>query len=425
MTPPASPSVRPAPAGEPRAPGTALLLVLLAAMGVGPLFNYGVSMSSTVVIDRLGVTSGQLGTVLTVVFASAAMTSVGLGRAADRLSSRVQMSIIFGGSAAALTVGAVASTLGALYAAAVLAGVTQAISNPTTNRIIRTAVPADRRIGWIGVKQSGVQVSQLVAGLFFPAATLALGWTAASLAAAGLAAVLWAAAVAAAPPLPGSSGARAAARDAAARGGVDRAGSTRAPLPPTVWFFAAIAFLTGLGMQATNTYLPLFAVESLDLSLVAGGAAAAASGVIGVFSRIWWGRRMSVGHRPTTLLAGIAVGALAGVGVFLAADLAHVPALLWAGAAVHGLTVLGANVVINAGLMDAVPAEHLGRATGVNAMGMYAGFACGPLVMGLLRDATGDFRLGFAAVGAGYALALVAVLLLRRHTDRAAAGSTG
>ncbi|MDO4238891.1 MFS transporter [Micrococcus sp.] len=414
MTPSDPSSARPAPAGEQRAPGTGLLLVLLAAMGVGALFNYGVSASSTVVIERLGVSSGRLGTVLTVVFASAAVTSVALGRAADRLSSRTQMSIIFGGSVLALTVGAFATTLGALYAAAAVAGVTQAISNPTTNRVIRSVVPAERRIGWIGVKQSGVQVSQLVAGLFFPTAALVLGWTGAALAAAGLAAVLWAVAVAAVPPLPASSGAATAA-DA-------RAG--RVPLPATVWFFAAIAFLTGLGMQATNAYLPLFAVESLGLSLVVGGAAAAASGVIGVASRIWWGRRMSAGHRPTTLLAGIALGSMAGVGVFLAADLAHAPALLWAGAAVHGLTVLGANVVTNAGLLDVVPAEHLGRATGVNAMGMYAGFACGPLVMGLLRDLTGDFRLGFAAVGAGYALALVAVLLLRRHTDRAAAGST-
>ena len=50
---------------------------------------------------------------------------------------------------------------------------------------------------------------------------------------------------------------------------------------------------------------------------VAGGAAAAVSGVIGVFSRIWWSRRMAVGARPTTLLAAICLGALAGVVVLL------------------------------------------------------------------------------------------------------------
>ena len=61
----------PAPAA--RRPSAALLWVLLAAMGAGPLFNYGVSASSTVVMERLDVTSGQLGTVMTVVFAAAAV----------------------------------------------------------------------------------------------------------------------------------------------------------------------------------------------------------------------------------------------------------------------------------------------------------------------------------------------------------------
>ena len=109
---------------------------------------------------------------------------------------------------------------------------------------------------------------------------------------------------------------------------------------------------------------------------------------------------------------------MAGVAVFLAADLLDLPALLWVGAAVHGLTVLGANVVINAGLLSEVPAERLGRATGANSMGMYAGFALGPLLMGLLRDVTGDYRAGFAVVAAGYLLALGVVLLLRRHVGR-------
>ncbi|MBD4542794.1 MFS transporter, partial [Xanthomonas citri pv. citri] len=53
-----------------------------------------------------------------------------------------------------------------------------------------------------------------------------------------------------------------------------------------------------------------------------------------------------------------------------------------------------------------------------NSMGMYAGFALGPLVMGVLRDVTGDYRAGFAVVAVGYLLALGVVLLLRRHVGR-------
>ncbi|WP_298712394.1 MFS transporter [Micrococcus sp. 2A] len=429
MTPPS------VPARQPGRPGDVLLLtVLLAAMAAGPLFNYGVASSSALVIERLGVTSGQLGTVLTVVFGAAAVTSVWLGRLADSLSSRAQMGIIFGGAALALVVGAFSTTLFALYAAAALAGVTQAISNPTTNRIIREVAPPERRIGWIGVKQSGVQLAQLFGGLFFPAAALALSWTGAALGAALVAGVLGVVAWATVPPLPaGSSAAAAHIRhdDGAPRAAEGPAGAGapttgrrggRERLPASVWFFAAIAFLTGLGMQAVNAYLPLFAVETLGQSLVVGGAAAAVSGVIGVFSRIWWGRRMAAGHRPTTLLAAICAGSLLVVAALLAADVSHAPALLWAAAVLHGLTVLGANVVINAGIMDGVPAGQLGDASGTNAMGMYAGFACGPLVMGLLRDHTGDFRLGLLAVGGAYLLGLGVTWLLRRRVDRGRSG---
>src|SRR5699024_6495474 len=67
----------------------------------------------------------------------------------------------------------------------------QAISNPTTNRVIIRAVPAAQRTGWIGVKQSGVQASQLFSGLFFPAVALALGWTGAALGGAVVCVLLW------------------------------------------------------------------------------------------------------------------------------------------------------------------------------------------------------------------------------------------
>ena len=65
----------------------ALLFVLLCAMGVGPLFNYGISASSALVIEQMGITAGQLGLVVTVVFASAAVSSMWLGRLADRAGS--------------------------------------------------------------------------------------------------------------------------------------------------------------------------------------------------------------------------------------------------------------------------------------------------------------------------------------------------
>src|SRR5690625_717900 len=228
-------------------------------MGAGPLFNYGVSVSSALIIDQLGITAGQLGLIITVVFAAAAISSLWLGNLADKISARSQMLIIFGGTAVALVVAAFAPSYWLLLVAAVLAGPAQAISNPTTNRVIMRAVPMEKRTGWIGVKQSGVQASQLFSGLFFPAVALALGWTGAALGGALVCLVLWLISLKFVP-----SPAQLAARhsgpvtpeppEVTVDTGQMSAVATQDKMPVVVYFFAGIALLSGMGMQATNVY---------------------------------------------------------------------------------------------------------------------------------------------------------------------------
>ncbi|WP_245828010.1 MFS transporter [Sinomonas mesophila] len=379
----------------------AILVVLVAAMGVGPLLNYGLSAVSPLIIADLGISQSQFGILAGAVFASAAVSSFSLGRLSDRTTTRQQLVVIFGGTAVALVAAALAGSYWLLLAASLLAGPAQSLSNPTTNRVIVTDVPHAKRAGWIGVKQSGVQASQLFAGLFFPAISLWLGWHGAFGLAAAVALGLLAFGLLTVPRQPP--------RPRTAKRG---SGGT---LGFPVWLFAGFAFCSGLGMQATNVYLPLFAVRELGFPLVLAGAAAGVSGIVGVTSRIMWGRRMARGARPSGLLAVLAVGAVAGIACLLGAGAWHAPALLWAGVALHGATVLGANVITNAAVLVVVPAERIGAASGVLSMGMYAGFALGPLLMGVLADATGAFDAGWVAVGAGYAVCLLLALWLRRY----------
>ena len=400
---------------------TGLLIILLCAMGAGPLFNYGISVSSALIIEQLGISAGQLGLIVTVVFAAAAVSSMWLGNLADTISARSQMMIIFLGTAVALVVAAFAQSYWLLLVAAVLAGPAQAISNPTTNRVIIRAVPVHKRTGWIGVKQSGVQASQLFSGLFFPAVALALGWTGAALGGALVSVLLWLISLKYVPS-PAQLAARKKAEPEPPEMTVDTgkmsAVAAKEKLPSVVYFFAVIAMFSGMGMQATNVYLPLFAVQELNFSLILGGAAAAVSGVIGVVSRIAWSRRMQAGAQPAKLLMLISAGALLGVFAFLGAAHWQAPALVWTGAALHGITVFGANVVINAGLLRVVPAHKIGAASGLNSMGMYAGFAFGPLAMGLLHDLTQSFAAGWFFVGLSYVLCGVVTIMLYRRTLR-------
>ncbi len=405
-------------AAAPRA-GTALLTVLLIAMGVGPLLNYGLSATSDLLIREIGVSAGQFGLLVTVLFVSAAVSSMVIGRLADVLSIRAQLVFNYGGTVLALLVSAIGPYYWTLILACILVGPAQVIANPTTNRVITSAVPAQRRAGWIGVKQSGVQASQLAAGLMFPAVALWAGWSgAAVVAAVGVLVLLWWS-LRHIPP-EGPTDWAEFRRVLTERFRRSRGIATGA-LPLQVWLFTAVAFVNGVGTQATNVYLPLFAVRDHGYSLLIGGLAAGLSGVVGVVSRIYWGRALGAGRRPGTLLVMIAAGALLGMTSMAASSAWDLPALFWAGVVLHGLTVLGTNVVVNAGTMQAVDASRIGAASGTTTMGMYAGFAVGPVGMGAIVELTGGFVLGWVLVGVTYAVLLgLALVMVRTARGRIA-----
>ncbi|MFC7511967.1 hypothetical protein ACFQV4_23155 [Streptomyces thermocarboxydus] len=122
----------------------------------------------------------------------------------------------------------------------------------------------------MGVKQSGVQMSQFGAGLLLPSVALWWGWRGAALAAAVVAVaglVMVRGAVPAVPPSP-------------SRG----TGHRLAALPAGVWWLTGYALASGAAIQATNVYLPLYAFERLEMRR-AGGRSHRRRGRMGW---AWW-----------------------------------------------------------------------------------------------------------------------------------------
>src|SRR5690625_3231235 len=165
-----------------RPAGPGLLAVLLGAVGAGPLLLYGLSATSDRIIGDLGIDEAQFGLLATVCFGCATIGNATLARLADRHSDIALMTVVFGLAASALALAAVPAGYWMLLVAVGLSGFAQSFPNGVTNRILLERVPSNRRIGWVGVKQSGVQVSQLVASLLFPVLALWLGWRGAALA---------------------------------------------------------------------------------------------------------------------------------------------------------------------------------------------------------------------------------------------------
>ncbi|MGO1908210.1 MAG: MFS transporter, partial [Brevibacterium linens] len=164
-----------------KTPGIGLLAVLLGAVAAGPIMLYGLSATSDSIIAELGISEAHFGLLATTCFGAAAIGNATLGRLADRHSDLSLMAFIFVLAALALLLVAVPDGFWLLLVAAALSGIAQSFPNGVTNRILLERVPDTKRIGWVGIKQSGVQVSQLVASLAFPVLALGIGWRGAAL----------------------------------------------------------------------------------------------------------------------------------------------------------------------------------------------------------------------------------------------------
>lgn len=427
------------------------MLVLTATMAVGPLLTHSLSAMSPLVIADLELTEAQFGLLATTTFFVAAVTAVRTGRWADRLAARTLLVVMFGGAALAMLLTAAAPGYAVLLAAMVLSGLGQVMANPATNRLIRLHVPAGRRASWLGIKQAGVQASQLVAGLTFPALGLLLGWRTAVLVAVGAVLLLlvhgwWtvpdnhpgtpvARPSRTTSPSGTASRSRTASRSwAALRSWTGRrtrrpeptrrpraaGAAARPPMPGAVRAYAAAAALTGLGAQAANVYLPLYAHRELGLDVVAAGATVSVSALVGIASRVLWARVMDrPGADGFVLLAGMALGAAVSAVLLVLAPL-H-PGLAWAvwpAAVLHGGAALAVSVVVMSAAMRAVPADRVGASTGVVTMGLYAGFCAGPLVLGGLLQLTGSFAVGWGVVLVCYLACAALAVLVRSRAHR-------
>jgi len=393
-------------------PGFGLLAILLSAVGIAPLLNYGLSATSDLVIRDLGITESQFGLLATVCFGCAAIGNAVFGRFADRQPDSRLMLIIFGATAAALGLAGVDSGYALLLVAVGVSGFAQSFPNGVTNRILVQRVPSEQRIGWTGIKQSGVQVSQLVGSVGFPLLAAVIGWRGASLAGAVLAAglAIFAMRILAATPLLPAREPSPAIRTE------QKSGNSIASAAPSarhiIYTLTLFGFINGVGVQATNVYLALFAVRELHFSLVAGGLTAAVAGVVGVSARVGWGRMMARGVPAPKLLLLLATLASCGGVSFLLSEHLHSALLLWVAVTLHGASALGVSVVLMAGLLRAVPANRLGSASGIVSAGQFAGFTVGPLAMGLLVGSAGGFTAGWISVIGVYLCCTVLGLFL-------------
>ncbi len=281
--------------------------------------------------------------------------------------------------------------------AAVAVGFAFGPETPASTALLGALTPPARRPLVMSVRQTGNQIGAASASLVLPmvAASLGVGW-AFGLVAAG-------ASVLVIVLLVLSRGWR-------TEVVVGAALSPRAVVR-LLWErpdLAGLAFASipwGALQLLVNGWTVLLAVETWGLEPVAAGCLLATAQIGGLVGRLGWGAvAMRVGTRPLLVALGLAMGATAAL---LALAGASLPApLLWAGAAVLGLTASGWNGLFVAEVARLAPAGRMAETTGAVLTVSYFGLMLGPIVIAFVSALAG-LPVAFAMIGLTAALAAV------------------
>ncbi len=369
-----------------------LLAVAVATAGVLPAFLTG--GLAVQVRGELGFGAAALGLAVAMFFAFSSLTSAVMGRLVERIGAHRGMRLAATGSAASLLgIALFAGSWAGLAACLVLGGLANAISHPATNLSLAREVPAGRQGLSFGVKQAAIPAATLLAGLAVPGIAVTLGWRWAFVGGAVLA-------LAVAVLVPAGPSGSVVRRPKEVR-------EKDAPIAPLV----LLALGIGLGSTAT-TPLGAFIVES---SVAAGLRVETAGLLLALGSAVNIVVRVAFGHLADGMSGGRLrlVAGMLGIGVVGFALLAT---------GESGLMVPGALLAFGAGwgwpgLFNFAVVKTNPRApaaaTGITQTGASGGAALGPLVFGLVVEAT-SYDVAWLVSGAIALVALAAILAGRR-----------
>ncbi|MEU4116033.1 MFS transporter [Kitasatospora sp. NPDC028055] len=381
-----------------------LVPALTTGMGLSMLVLYTIGSLGPFIVDDLGITRSGLGLLPAAAFGTATVMSLYAGHLTDLLGGRRVFLALLAVIGADFALLAASPSYALLLVALCLAGLPQALANPSTNKLIAAHLPPERRALAIGAKQSGIPLAAMGAGLVFPALAGAASWRVAVLVVVPVALLT---ALVARTALP---------RDPAPAGPT-RFGLPQPPNAPTRWLMA-YALLIGCGLSPLNTYLPLYAHQRLGMSSTEAGALISAIGLAGIAVRLLW-------SRISTRLADIsdALLAIAGTAAVCSALIpasTHGSWLAWVGTLGLGTAAAAANAVAMVAVTRGRGFGLTGHASGLVSMGFFAGFAVGPIVFGRLADGAAGFGGGWLMVAAMLALATVCARAGRRTLAAAA-----
>lgn len=383
------------------------LLVTLAIQALASAAVIAPTAVAPVITSGMGLPTSAVGVYIALVYLGAMVASVGGSHFVTHLGAIRTSQIALLACAAGLAAVATGQVLLAVPGAFVL-GLGYGPITPASSQILARATPPHRMGLVFSVKQTGVPLGGVLAGLAVPPLTLATAWPLALLATA----LLTLACAALAQPL------RTALDSDRSPGGTWP--GLAAFLRPVrmVWqarelrTLALCSFVFSAVQVCLTAYAVSWLTADLGWALVAAGVALAVSQTAGVAGRVLWGwiADRGPGARRMLIALSLVMMACALVAPWLGR---HSPTpWVLAALALFGGTAIGWNGVYLAAVARLAPSGQAGTATGGTLAYTYLGVVLGPPLFGLLAAEMHSHGAAFAAAALPLALCTFALLRL-------------
>ncbi|AEC20916.1 major facilitator transporter [Pusillimonas sp. T7-7] len=346
-----------------------------------------------VVAESLGISAAYVGLYIAIAYAGAMAASLFAGGAVRRFGAirASQAGLLL--SALGVTVCAIASPVASAIGA-LLIGLGYGPITPASSHLLAKSTPAHRMSFVFSIKQTGVPLGGVLAGVIVPGLTGIVGWQWAFLIVA-LISVLCAIGI---QPLCASLDAD---KDPAHRlsFGNGLAGPLRLVFSHrSLAVLAGVSFLFSITQVSLTTYMVTYLHEDLNMSLIVAGVILAVAQAAGVIGRLLWGYISDRFLGPIKMLACLAL--LIGVCALITPLLKHMGTywLILVVLSVFGSCAIGWNGVYLAEVARQAPAGQASIATGGTLSMTFLGVVIGPPLFGLIASITGSYGAAFAAL---------------------------
>ena len=388
---------------------TGVLVATLAIQALSSMALITLPVMAPVVGSSIGVSPAFVGFYVAAVYIAAMFATILGGTAVKRWGALGLSQVCLGITSAGLLLCTIAHPV-TIVIGAMLIGLGYGPITPASSHLLIQSTPPERLSLVFSIKQTGVPVGGMLAGLVVPRVESWFGWQVATISVA-MACLLCALLV---KPL------RAALdhdRDPTARASIVH--SLVQPIK-LVWqhkslrVLAIVSFMFSVTQVSLTTYLVTYLYEDLGWGLVAAGVALTVAQGAGVAGRILWGWVADTWLGSSKMLMVIAVG-LAFAAVATGALTTQTPhVFLYLVLIVLGATAVGWNGVYLAEVARQAPKGMAGMATGGTLGFTFLGVLFGPPLFGLIAATVHSYGVSFTLLLVP-ALIVLVLLWSNRH----------